>query len=193
MVLGGEVLGLAPGLGLLSWSLAPLPPVGEPLDPLAVATSFLAPPGPAVPLSTVAEVVVFALAVVLRWSPGCLVLPFFALDGSLSPGLVALVPLSAVAGRTGVPSPSDFMVLDDAAVVQLPVPVFLKTRLVLWTGGLSHGAAGPEAHLTPLGCELVKTGFFPSLLLSPLSRAAASICSLCLEGRVSHPRVWRTA
>lgn len=72
--LGGEVLGLAPGLGLLSCSFTP----GELLGPLAVAASRLD-PGPPVPLTTGAGVdVIFALAAVLR-SPG-LVFPFFALD-----------------------------------------------------------------------------------------------------------------
>lgn len=157
MVPGGEVLGLAPGLGLgfLSWSIVPFPPVGDPLGPLAVATSLLAPPGPAVPLSTGladVEVVVLALTVVLWWSPGCLVLTFFALNGPVSPGLVAPVPLPAVDGRPGVPSPSDFMVADDATAVQLPVSVFLMTQMVLWTRSLSQGAAGTQGHLTPLGC-----------------------------------------
>lgn len=71
---GGEVLGLAPGLGLFSCSFTP----GEPLGPLAVATSRLD-PGPPVPLTTgVAAEAIFALAAEVL-STG-LVFPFFALD-----------------------------------------------------------------------------------------------------------------
>lgn len=68
--------------------------------------------------------------------------------------------------------------------------VFSDTLWVLRTGGLS---GADEGHFTALDCELVNTGFLPSLRLSPLSIASASILSLCLEERVSHPCVWRTA
>lgn len=134
--------------------------------------SRLAPTAP-VPLTTgVPAEAVFAFAATLR-SPGFLT--FFAFAVLVSPGLLV------------VPSPSDFMV--DAALQEEEVG-FSDTLLVLCTGGLS---GVDEGHFTARDCELVNTGFLPSLRLSPLSIASASILSLCFEDRDSHPCVWRTA
>lgn len=110
--LGGELLGLAPGFGFFSVSLAPC------LEPLALETSRLAPAAP-VPLTTgVAVDAAFAFAATLR-SPGFFT--FFPLDVWPSPGLLA------------VPSPSDFMA--DAVLRD-------DTLWPLCTGGLSGAVEG---------------------------------------------------
>lgn len=126
--LGGEVLGLAPGFGFFSWSLAPW----ELLGPLALATSRLAPAVP-VPLTTgVAAEAVFPFAATLR-SPGFFTV--FALEVWPSPGLLA------------VPSPSDFMA--DVALREEEVACS-DALWLLCTGGLS---GADEGHFTALCCE----------------------------------------
>lgn len=127
--LGGDVLGLAPGLGLLSCSLCP----GELLGPLAVDMSRLT-AGTPVPLTTgVPVAAVFDFVGVLR-SPD-LVFTFFALDAWLSPGLLA------------VPTPSDFMA---EAALQEEENVYSDTLWVLFTGGCS---GTDEGHFTALDCR----------------------------------------
>lgn len=129
--LGGEVLGLAPGFGFFSCSLAPW----ELLGTLTLAASRLAPAAP-VPLTTgVAADAAFSFAATLR-SPGFFT--FFALDVWPSPGLLA------------VPRPSDFMA--DATLREEEL-VCSDALSILSTGGLS---GADEEHFTALCCKKKK-------------------------------------